>query len=299
MLCTLQNKTTALVPLLFPFHGLLQPRGAHTEEVSIADIESFRGSAFRAGLGIQYDMTTAVNPAFSAAAQVGNNVGQPEQKGVVPSARLLMATNPTDTDTVTIAGHVFKFMAALAAANTFTQVKILGTNLLTLAAFIDAVNGKTNANVVPATVPFAPAIPVVGDLIDTNHLRVRTATALGGPAVALAKGSASVTVSETLTAAADVWDRANLNSSGRAPAIVAETQGSMIITAQMIAATKVYIDLPFTPTEVTWLVTLSTGAQRAISDLVVIEGNAIEISLAGGASPNIQANDIFNFWAAA
>ena len=67
---------------------------------------------------------------------------------------------------------------ALGAATTTTQVKILGSAALTLAATLDAINGVTNANVVAdTTLPFAsyaditPAVSIVEDNLDTAGLR--------------------------------------------------------------------------------------------------------------------------------
>lgn len=211
-----------------------------------------------------------------------------EGGGTIPSARLNMATAPTANDTVTIGGHVFKFVAALGAADTFTQVKI-GTAAASRTAFIKAINGTVDAaNVKPATVPHT--IAIVADLIDTSRIRIRTATAKGGTAVAASKGT-SIALAEALTAAADVWDRANLNETGQTNAQTSAVS-SIVITAPMIAAGKVYVEFPFTPLDFTFTVRSATGALLPCTDLLTIEGNAIKIALAGGAAPNLVATNI-------
>lgn len=208
--------------------------------------------------------------------------------GVVPSARVNMATAPTANDTVTIGGHVFKFVAALGAADTFTQVKI-GTAAATRAAFVKAINGTVDAaNVTPATVPFAGL--VVADEIDTSRIRIRAAATRGGTPLTATAGT-SVAVSEALTAAADVWDRANLNESGEA-ARRRFASTTIAITAAMIAAGKVYVEFPFTPTDVEITVRSAAGAPLPTTDAAVIEGNAVKITLAGGAAPALVATNV-------
>jgi hypothetical protein len=214
-----------------------------------------------------------------------------EKSGTIPSARLNLATNPADTETVVIGGHTFKFVAALGAAAVQTQVKILGTVALTRAAFLDAINGVTNANVVKGTVPFAK--PVVADLIDVSRVRVRYATATGGAALAATKATAAanIAVSETLGAAADVWDRTNLNLTGESDSNRFAVS-TIAITAAMIAAGKVYVEFEWTPLDVSWAAHSAAGTLLAASDSVIIEGNAIRINLAGGVAPALQPTDV-------
>lgn len=214
-----------------------------------------------------------------------------ENDGVIPSARLNMATNPSNTNTVVIGGHTFTFLTTLVAAGATTQVKILGSAALTRAELIKAINGTTSANVVPATTPHTK--PIVADLIDTTRVRIRLADAKGGSPVTAAKAAttANIAVSETLADAADVWDRANLNETGRASA-AKEVTTSVAITAAHIAAGKVYIEMPFTPLEVTWQARSAAGVLLNSDDVVSIEGNAIKIALAGGSAPNLVATNI-------
>jgi hypothetical protein len=211
------------------------------------------------------------------------------ENGTIPSARLNLATLPTANDTVTIGGHVFKFVAALAAAAAFTQVKVLGTAALDRAALVKAINGTADANVVPAIVPHA--VPVIADEIDATRIRIRKADVKGGTPTPTAKAGANIAVAEGLTAGADVWDRANLNESGQAN-VGAVAISSVVITAAMITAGKVYVELPFTPIDFVFNAKSAAGVPRLITDNIVIEGDAIKIPLAGGAAPAIQPTDI-------
>lgn len=209
--------------------------------------------------------------------------------GVIPSLRLGFATNPTDGDTITIGTKTFTFKATLVAATTTTQVKILGTAALTLAALLDAINGVTNANVVLDTTPFTTS--VVADAVTATVLRVRKAVAQGSTAVAGVMTSTAF--SETLTAAGDIVNASNFNVAGK---LASEGYpASVAITAQMITNGAFDIELPFTPTVVQWSGYASTGVPRAINEAVTISGNAIHLVFAGGASPNWQAGDTIRF----
>ncbi len=212
--------------------------------------------------------------------------------GIISSGRLNLATDPTNLDTVTIGGHEFRFLTTLIAATTYTQVKRGVSAAQARTDLIDAINGTTNAHVVPATTPHTLAI--VADLIDTSRVRVRQASGKGGTAQAMAP--ASIAVSETLTAAADVWDVANLNETGSAPGKMF-SHGRVTVTAAMIAAGKVFLEFPFTPTVFNFMLISSGGGIRADNEVVSIIGNSVTITLLGGASPNAQATDIMHVFA--
>jgi hypothetical protein len=209
------------------------------------------------------------------------------QCGVVPAARMPYSANPANLDTITLGGHVFKFVTALAAATTFTQIKVLGTAALSLAAAVKAINGTSDSNVVQATTPFAAS--VVADAVSATVLRLRKADARGGTAQA---GVAdTLTLAASITAGASAWSAANLNASGKAPSSGQCSISTLTVTAAMVTATSFQVELPFTPTTVLAFVTASTGVQRASTDAVTISGNAVNVALGGGASPAIQATD--------
>ena len=226
-----------------------------------------------------------------------------ESEGMVQSARVNMATDPSNADTLTIGGHVFKFLTTLIAADTTTQVKRGTSAAQTRTDFIDAINGVTNANVVAATTPHITAWNAAGyalaaDLVDTSRIRVRRVS-LDKPGVvsaAVAQTPVSIALLESLTNGADVWDCANMNESGVASGkhFVA---GHVIVTAAMITAAKFHIELPFTPVAGTlqWDCYSSAGVKRACDEAVTVSGSTIKLTLAGGGSPNFQANDVFSF----
>lgn len=209
-------------------------------------------------------------------------------KGTIPSARIRGNVIGADTETVTIGGHVFKFMTTLVAATTYTQVKVLGSAALTLAEMIKAINGVKSSNSVQATTPFAELI--VADLINTDYLRIRLADARGGNAITGA--GPSITLAEA--SAWGPWSNTNLNASGVADALAGVARISHAVTAAEITAGAYYAELGFTPTSFVGEILASTGASPTAprTDAITIDGNAIKVTLAGGAAPAAQAGDI-------
>lgn len=206
--------------------------------------------------------------------------------GVVPAARLAFSVNPSNNDTITIAGSSFTFKTSLGAATTTTQVLIGASAAATLADLLNAINGVADANVVPNTTPFA--LSVVADAVTATVLRLRKAISQGGNPVPGTVGS--TTLAASITTGASAWSCANLNASGRFSRVT--------ITSGMISNGSFQIELPFTPSSVAWTMTSSAGVLRSITDAITISGNAINVALAGGASPATQAGDLFNFTAA-
>lgn len=208
------------------------------------------------------------------------------QSGVVPAARLAFATDASNNDTITIGGHVFKFLTTLVAANTFTQVKRGTSAAQTLADLVKAINGTSSTNVVQATTPFSKTI--VADAVGTS-LRIRWADARGGnPKAAV---SDSIALAEALTPAGDIWNCANLNVSGKAPASQS-CLASFAVTAAMVTNGSFQLELPFTPTEFVVWVRSSAGVLRSSDEAVTISSNALSFVMAGGGSPNLQATDV-------
>src|SRR5262249_40743873 len=131
--------------------------------------------------------------------------------GVIPSSRVAFSVNPTNNDTITIGGSSFTFVTNLAAATSTTQVKILGSAALTLAALLDAINGVTNTNIVANPTPFA--LSVVADAVTATVLRIRNANKQGGQAQAGTVGSTALAAS--VSGGASAWSIANLNATGK------------------------------------------------------------------------------------
>lgn len=223
----------------------------------------------------------------------GKDRGLMRNEGVVPAARVAFSANPANNDALTIGTKTFTYKTTLIAATTTTQVKILGSAALTLAATLDAINGVTNINVVKDTTPFAASL--LADAVTATVLRLRKADAQGGNAV---PGTvAATTLAASITGGASAWSAADLSVSGKAATDSKMALFQFAITAAMVTNASFQFELPFTPTAFSLFVTASTGVQRASTDAGTISGNAINIALAGGASPAIQAGDLVRVWA--
>jgi hypothetical protein len=230
------------------------------------------------------------------------------REGSVPSGRYSIATNPSNNDTITIGGHVFKFVTSLASANTFTQVKIGGAVATTRATLIKAVNGTADAdNIVEATTTFAAAAAaagwgVVADAPTGAIVRIREVSSSryhGQAAYAVAKDPSSITLAEAFTDATDTVSCANINETGHAPGRKFAS-GKVTITAAMITFGSHTIDLEFTPDAKSLIadVRSSTDVKRAVDEALAVSASnkTIALTLAGGSSPNFQANDVFSWW---
>jgi hypothetical protein len=217
-------------------------------------------------------------------------------QGTIPSARLVMSSQPSDADTIGIGGKTFKFLNTLIAADTTVQVKIGASAAATLASLVKAINGTAApAEWVESTTPFAVA--VVADAVSTS-LRIRLATARGG--VAKAGVSGSVALAESITAAADIWSNANLNETGKSPADCNEACGQFAVTAQMVTnlANGIFIELPFAPTVFQWEVLTSAGVGKwTVTDAMTVSGNALVLTSAG--ATHVAAGDVLSYWASA
>lgn len=114
-------------------------------------------------------------------------------------AALTIATNPTATDTITIAGVTFIFVATLAAAG---DLHIGSTAADTVANMVVALNALDTAIAETATTGYTP-ISAENVFLLRDKRRI-TATATSATVTTIS-GYGDIVVSETLTAAADVW----------------------------------------------------------------------------------------------
>lgn len=253
--------------------------------MSIAAIRALPANALEAGKRLAGD-TTATSLLSLLQTAFRNNTS----RGIIPSARLPLALNPVDTNTIVIGAHTFTFVAALGAAAANTQILLGGAVAASRTNLLNAINGVASASVVPGTV----AVPsIVADEVAAGVIRIRLAATRGGAAT---PGTLAAALAETMGGAGNgPWSAANMNVSGRAEAEVQVTTGQVAITAEMVTATAYQLELPFTPTVLVWNVTTAGGVLRASTDAVTIVGDAINIALAGGAPPAVQATDVFRF----
>lgn len=230
------------------------------------------------------------------------------REGAVPSVRVSIATNPSNNDTVTVGGHVFKFVSSLGAANTYTQVKIGGAVATSRATLVKALNGVADSdNIVEGTTTFVAAAAAAGwglvaDAPSGAIVRLREVASSryhGQAAYAVAKDPSSIAVSEAFTDTTDTWSHANMNETGHAPGRKFAS-GKVTITAAMRTFGSHTIDLGFTPDAKSLIadVRSSANVKRAVDEALAVDASAktITITLAGGSSPNFQANDVLSWW---
>lgn len=113
------------------------------------------------------------------------------------SGKLLIGTLPTDTDTVVINGATFTFVTGTPTnAGDVKAVTNAATSITNLVASINAPGTTVSGTFVALSTA------------NQNKLKNITATAVSGGLTLKAEGWGYVAVSETLTAAADVWTAA-------------------------------------------------------------------------------------------
>lgn len=219
--------------------------------------------------------------------------------GTIPGSRMAASAFPANADTVTIGGKVFTCVTALGAAAANLQFLRGGSAAATYANLVDAINGKAStqgSTWVEATTPFALAL--VADMVTATQLRLRFATARGG--LAQANVSGSVVLAASITAGAAAWTNANLNTIGKLASDVQQAYGAITVTAAMITATFIDVELEFQPTLYDIFVVTSAGVQKVITEVVTIPASqtSLHITTGTGATPLI-AGDVLNYWAGA
>lgn len=222
--------------------------------------------------------------------------------GSIPVAILGMATEPTATDTVVIGADTYEFVATAGAVtdDSYIAVELTGTVADTVDNLVDAINAVDPDNLHANITNIATTAPALA-----NGTEYVLATEVGstivvqyanGPGGAARVGDPSIVLGETLTDASDLWDVGNVNLNTLAgAALTARRQivTSIAITAAMITAGSVRIDLPWQPTHFTFQGLTSAGVQRGVgADAVVAGATGLTVTLVGGVSPDLQATDV-------
>lgn len=119
---------------------------------------------------------------------------------------LVMATNPTDGDTITINGVTLTAKTTVDAGTTAGQFKIASTVDLTRANLVAFLNAGGATTVADSTNAGYNAVSVANQRLLKNMTWTNDNSA--DTATVVASGWGTVVVSETLTAAADIWTAA-------------------------------------------------------------------------------------------
>jgi len=218
-------------------------------------------------------------------------------QGVSPANTLDLSTNPTATDTVTIGSDVYEFLAAAGttAAAPNIGVEIKGSAALTFAEFLAAVNGSAadpHANILAFGGGAAPGVGtelVLASDFGSQVAGVCPADAVGGN---LLPSSPDIAFSDALTAAVN-WASTNLNLlGGFASVSKAASVIPVTVSAAHVTAGGIQWLAEFTPRALIWQATHTNGIQRLTqNDYVFTSGPMVQLTLAGGGAPDIQAND--------
>lgn len=212
------------------------------------------------------------------------------EDGVIPSARIDLSVNPTDTNTLTIGADVYEFVNTAVNANvgvdTRKGVVIGGAAANTLTSLIAAIN-NTVATPHPSlflidgvTAALSRGVENVVAVAAGTDLVIRPALSPGGTPVA---SSPSIALSDALTAVV-AWSMTNLNLGGgrtTSTARVAHTQ--FTVTTAMITDGTHRFDVNFTVAG--YLVgARTTGgvAKGTGTDTVALSGSTFTLTLAGG-----------------
>lgn len=197
----------------------------------------------------------------------------PIHRGVKGEAILLIGTNPTADDTVVIGGETWTFKAAAASTS---QVTIGGT----VAASIANLVAKINANT---------ALYIYASALATGMKIQYAQTAGGTPKWGT---PTSYALSETLTAAADVWIQDNLNAIGQTNHLY-ETHCDVTATTENIANTFT-IPMDFTVTTLRFRMVASDGTplpSRTAKAEIVAAG--VKVTFDNGGDPGV-AGDVMH-----
>lgn len=229
--------------------------------------------------------------------------------GAIPSAKLALANQPTDGDTLTIGADVYEFVntAVDTIINNDTRIAVVigATAAATRANLIAAINA-TDANNQHATVTLADELTpakangtetVFADEVGTT-VRIQGADVVGGNPTA---GEYSIALGEAITHAADIWNVGNVNLNTLADGAASArsvTFASVTVTAAMIS-NGYSVVFPFTVVGFTLFAQAATGGIRAgaVGDLAVASGTSIGLTFSGGAAPAWQATDVLTIQA--
>ena len=216
---------------------------------------------------------------FAAGARPGRSRGLPMQNHLHVGA-----VAATETDTFVIGANTFEMRDSTPpAGGTAGRIWIYkGLNVAEQRTnSADAVNGVSDANRITydgaVTETFRASVDGLGT-------RIVSADAPGGNPV---PSTVATACSQTLTPVTDIWHSATCYG-GRAES-QQHSKTTITVNADMITHGMLSVEPDFTPTGCQ-----VTDRSRAHSAAYAIVGNRIEITLAGGISPDIQANDVID-----
>lgn len=190
-------------------------------------------------------------------------------------------------NTVTVGDDVYEFRGSTPpAGGTAGRIWVYnGANsAASRANLINAINGVVNAATITRNGTNTEEV-VASAGVTTGDVIVQSADDIGGDPI---PSSTIIACAETLATATDVWDQAN-SYNGLATTLREAIAVALTLTAAMIAKGTVEVFFDFTPRSV-----IVVNRSRPQNEAYTISGNAVSLTLAGGASPNNQATDVLD-----
>lgn len=191
------------------------------------------------------------------------------------------------TDTVTIGTDIYEFNAATPpAGGTAGSIWVYqGANSAeSRANLINAINGVVDAPTITRDGTNVEEV-VASAGITTGDVVIQSADAVGGSVI---PSVTAIACSEGLTTVTDIWDAANTYN-GIAQSTKAIAAVTLTLTAAQIAKGDVQVYCSFTP-----ISAVIVNRSRPQDEAYTISGNAVSLTLAGGASPNNQTGDVLD-----
>ena len=188
-------------------------------------------------------------------------------------------------DTVTIGANVFEFRASTPpAGGTAGRIWVYqgADSAASRANFIDAVNGVIDANRITYDGALTETFLAAAGVTLGDVFIVSAALAGGAP---VQSATATVTT-EVLTTVTDIWD-AGTCYGGRLQVAVPVEIVTITLTADHIAKGNVQFQFMTVPAAYTVF-----NRMRVQNEATAVVGNAVSLTLAGGATPNNQAADV-------
>jgi len=190
-------------------------------------------------------------------------------------------------DTVTIGADVYEFRAdSPPSGGTAGRIWVYNgaSSADSRANFINAVNGVVDSGTITRDGTNTETV-VASAGITTGDVVIQSADAIGGNVI---PSITPIACSEVLTTGTDIWDAVNTYNgiAQSSKQIVAVT---LTLTAAQIAKGDVQVYCDFTPISVVII-----NRSRPQNEVYTITGDAVSLTLTGGASPNNQTGDVLD-----
>lgn len=213
----------------------------------------------------------------------------------VAQASILMSTNPTAADTLTLGGDVYEFVTTLGDETAPNKgIVIQGSAALTLTLLVDAINRGATA-VIGTNVSDHGDTKVVASEYNTTFLHVEWSNRPGGAPSAGARPN--VVLADTLTAAVE-WEQNNLNLTGGNNGLKKTVHQLTVDADNLLADFDLSASGIVVSTQVLYVtdaagVVDTTGKGASIALTVNASLNSVTVGLDDGATDPVATDEVF------